>query len=157
MIPEVEDVKLDGESPPKMDEPPKDVRPGKVRRPRGTDRTDTTLAKPLSPTNVKLARAATDTLLGINSFAALGLRIGQLPITADALEAEEQTFQTRVYEALLLDPELCQIILRGGGLTGRMALLLAYLMLAKNVAPVATMEIANRRLERAERREASAE
>lgn len=91
-------------------------------------------------TNQNLAGQATDVLLRLNSFAAFGARIFEYDLTAEALDNAKDPFREAVYDALLIDPELARWIMRGGTDSGKIALLVAYLMLAGAVIPVATLE-----------------
>lgn len=103
--------------------------------------------------NEQLAAQAATALMQVNSLAEMGLRFGKLPMTAEAMAMAKESFKEQVFEALKTDPELCKTILKGGIQSGRIALIIAYAMLASVVAPVATMEIKERRrvaMERAE-------
>lgn len=90
--------------------------------------------------NANLAGAATQALLQVNSFAAFGGRLLGYDATAEAIDNAKDEFQAMVYDALLLDQELCKWIMRGGTNSGKIALVMAYLMLGAAVVPVATIE-----------------
>jgi hypothetical protein len=103
--------------------------------------------------NTQRARQASEVLVQVNSFVAIALMLPspfQLPVTASALAAANDGFGEAAYEALLTDPELAKLILRGGGLSGRLALALAYAMLGGSVIPVGIQEFRERRADRPE-------
>ena len=102
--------------------------------------------------NVVLARQAAAVLSQLNGLIAMGLlapvtTIGlPLPQTATALAGAAEGFDETAYAALVTDPALCRLILRGGGASGKVALLIAYGMLAVAVVPVGMAEHKERRL-----------
>lgn len=92
--------------------------------------------------NASLAAQATEALMQLNNFAAIGLLVTQLHATGAKLrEASDDRFRESVYNALLLDPDLCRWICRGGVRSGKVALLLAYVMLGASVMPTAIVEL----------------
>jgi hypothetical protein len=101
--------------------------------------------------NVVLARQASAVLSQLNGLITLGLMapvdaIGlPLPETASALASAADGFDEASYNALLTDPALCRAIMRGGGASGKVALLIAYGMLAVAVVPVGMAEHKERR------------
>jgi len=97
--------------------------------------------------NQKLADQATEVLLQLNGFLAIALRFGKLEFTASALAECQEEFRVKTNAALLTDPDLCRTILRAGTTSGKMGLAVAYGMLAGAVAPIAIMEIRERRNE----------
>lgn len=98
--------------------------------------------------NERLAAQATEALISIHDLGRLGLRFAGLPETADTILRAEDEFRERAYSALITDPGLCRIILRGGVNSGRVALIIAYGMLASAVVPVAVLEIKIRKEQR---------
>jgi hypothetical protein len=98
--------------------------------------------------NDKLAASATEALVNINRLTGFGARILRLPNTAAMFAETEDMFRAQAYEALLVDPDLCRQILAAGQMSGRMSLLIAYGMLAMQIAPVAAMEIKQKQAER---------
>jgi hypothetical protein len=102
-----------------------------------------------SGSNAQLARQASEVLVQVNSFIAIGLMLPppnpvSLPDTAAALAGANEGFAVAAYEALLTDPGLARLILRGGGASGKLALILAYTMLAGAVAPIGMQEYRNK-------------
>lgn len=71
-----------------------------------------------------------------------------LPETASVLASKSEVFEEQAAAALENDPELTRMILRGGALSGRAALVMAYGMLAGSVAPYAIAEWKDRRANR---------
>ena len=67
-----------------------------------------------------------------------------LPETASALATKSDVFESQAAAALENDPELCRMILRGGTMGGRAALVMAYGMLAGSLLTVAIPEWKNR-------------
>lgn len=100
--------------------------------------------------NSALASQAADVLMTSNAFIAFVAKMGGLENTHDQIILANPEFRTAAYEALLNDPELARSICRGGGMTGRMALIMAYAMFAMTVAPVAYFEIKTVRAARME-------
>lgn len=98
--------------------------------------------------NEKLAAMAVEVLCQGNAVIAFGLGMGSLFDTASALSDREDAFRTQAYEALKLDPALCKTILKGGASSGRVALILAYVMLGISVAPVAMKELKEKRTDK---------
>jgi len=105
--------------------------------------------------NAALAAQATQALMQLNNFATLGLMMAQLGKTARkwSTEIEEESFRQSLYDALLLDPELCRWICRGGVKSGKIALLICYGMLFASVAPTAIAEVKERREEKEKEQE----
>lgn len=100
--------------------------------------------------NAALARQAADTLGLTNSLLATGMRLIPLPLrmpdTADALVAANEPFVELAYDALLADPALARAIVRGGGVSGKFMLIVAYAALAGAIVPVGIEEVkANRK------------
>ena len=126
---------------------------GKGRHPRFCDehKTGSKTRGKGSGGNVVLARQASAVLSQLNGLITLGLMapvtaIGlPLPETATALAGTSDVFDEQTYNALLTDPDLCRAIMRGGGASGKVALLIAYGMLAAAVVPVGMAEHKERR------------
>lgn len=100
-----------------------------------------------SGSNAQLARQASEVLVQVNAFLAIGLMLPplQLTETASALAEANDGFGVSAYEALLTDPGLAKLILRGGGASGKLALVLAYVMLGGSVVPVGVNEFRERK------------
>ena len=90
--------------------------------------------------NAQLAGQAADTLVQYNGLVALVAALAQYPYMSDAITNANDVFREQAYAALLTDPNLCQQIMRGGGISGRAMLILAYGTLFAAVSPVAVME-----------------
>jgi hypothetical protein len=92
-----------------------------------------------------LARQAATALGQLNGLIGIALMLApkpwNLPTTASALAGATEGFEEQAYKALLSDPKLCALILRGGAMSGRVALVIAYGMLAGAVVPVAMAEL----------------
>ena len=91
-------------------------------------------------TNEQLAAQAAEILVTGNIFAGLGVLMLGLPLTAEALKEQEDTFRENAYRALLIDPKLCRRILQAGGTSATAALVMAYGTLAIGIAPIALTE-----------------
>jgi hypothetical protein len=104
--------------------------------------------------NAVLAGQAADALVQLNSIVALVATLAQYEGTGDALRIAQDGFREQAYQALLTDPELCRSILKGGVMSGRVALLIAYAMLGSVVAPVAMYEAREKSRERKAARDA---
>jgi hypothetical protein len=98
--------------------------------------------------NKVLAGQAADALAQLNGVLAIGAMAVGFNRTAAALGQSNDGFREQAYEALVTDPALCRMILKGGATGGKMALMLAYVMLGVNVAPVAKMEYDAKKAER---------
>lgn len=110
--------------------------------------------------NAALASQATAALMQLNNFVALGLMLMQMQRTATKFreEAAREMFEDSVYNALVLDPELCAWICRGGVKSGKIALLIAYGLLGASVVPTAMVELREKKADReAQRAEEEAE
>jgi hypothetical protein len=91
--------------------------------------------------NESLARQAADTLLighGVVAFGAMGLGLDK---TAEAIGTANTNFDARAYSALLANPKLCRMIVRGGSGSGAIMFFMAYAMFAMEVAPIAVEEL----------------
>lgn len=64
----------------------------------------------------------------------------RLPATASAIALANDAFEEAAANALSTDPKLAKLILRAGGASGKVALVIAYGMLAGAVVPVAITE-----------------
>lgn len=98
-----------------------------------------------SGANASLARQAADTLGGVNELVGLGLMLApgplHLPKTGSALVTANERFTEPAYNALLADPALARLIVRGGGISGKVALIIAYAMMLSAVVPVGVEEL----------------
>lgn len=91
--------------------------------------------------NDKLARQATDVLVTFNAMLGTGaLLIGWIG-SAQAVARANESFEAQCYEALILDPNLCRMILRGGSNGGKLALALSYGMFGASVAPAVITDV----------------
>lgn len=90
--------------------------------------------------NSTLATQATDVLVQLNAGIGLGSMVLGYHQTASALSTAQEGFREQIYNALLLDPELCKMLLKGGQQSGKVALIIAYGMLGSAVVPVAVLE-----------------
>jgi hypothetical protein len=114
---------------------------GRVRkRPTGSRKNATRQA---GASNEKLARQAAKTLVQTHGIIAIPLILVGLTETAAALTDEQRNdlFEEQVYSALLTDPALCRSILKGGGTSGKIMLLIAYVMFGAGVGAVAIPEV----------------
>ncbi len=93
----------------------------------------------------QLAAQATEALCQMNGILAIGVMMLGLPLTAEALETSKDVFREQAYSALLTDPGMCAMILRGGTSSGKIALVIAYGMLGATVIPVGMMEVKAKR------------
>jgi hypothetical protein len=101
--------------------------------------------------NASLARQAAASLSQLNAMCGLMLfvpeipKVGKnplyLPQTGSAWANADEGFTEAAYNALLTDPKLCRMILKGGAAGGKLALLMAYGMLAAAITPVAMKEL----------------
>ena len=103
----------------------------------------TSTVRKTNAANTKLAEQAADALALINSMigAAVAMPFVGLEATAEAINVSNPTFRDMAAEALIADPKLARQILTAGGVSGKMALLMAYGMFGMAVAPVAYMEL----------------
>lgn len=103
--------------------------------------------------NEKLATQATESLIQINRLTGLGLRLIGLSSSSEMIMFCEEGFRVQAYEALLTDPALCKQILSAGAVSGKFSLAIAYAMMGAQVAPVAMMEIKQKRADKQEAEE----
>jgi len=108
------------------------------------------VAKPLrvTGTNDTLARQATEALCQINGFLAIGAMFAGLHATAGAISNAEETFREQTHAALLTDPDLCRSILKAGVKSGKLALIVSYVMFGAAVLPTAVLEVKTKKAER---------
>lgn len=99
-----------------------------------------------------LAAQATAVLVQVNGMMAIGLMATQFHRTAHALAEANSSFEPQAYQALLTDPDLCKLILKSGGASGKVSLALAYVGLAMTIAPAAMGEYAEKKAEREARK-----
>ncbi|HEY6018781.1 MAG TPA: hypothetical protein VIY48_02495 [Candidatus Paceibacterota bacterium] len=98
-----------------------------------------------SQSNDKLAAQATDSLMALNALATMGIMFAGMNRTASAIAERDDAFREQAYSALLTDPALCRVILRGGAVSARLSLGIAYATLGAAVAPVAIAEFKEKR------------
>jgi len=103
--------------------------------------------------NEVLARQAASLLAQANGLITTGLFLTGFPRTASAIAERNEPFEAQVTAALIADPALCRTILRAGGTSAKLSLLVAYGMLAGSVAPVALEEYRDMRSRRADEEE----
>lgn len=123
---------------------------GRGRKPRFCDEhkrssSGTSKVARSSGKNETMAAQAATVLSQFNGLIAIGLMMTGLPLTAQALETAKDAFREQAYNALLTDPDLCKLILKGGTGSGKVALAIAYGMLGTSVVPVGIMEFQSRR------------
>ena len=106
-------------------------------------------------TNANLAAQAAKTLGQLNGVAAIGLMAVGMMNTASALAAENDSFEERACAALVTDPDLCRLILKGGVKSAKISLAIAYAGLGMAIAPTALTEIREMKAERDAKREAN--
>ncbi len=89
--------------------------------------------------NDALARQAADTLSAYHGLVAAALTmapgIWRMPSAAAELIDRDESFNEAACKALLADPKLARMILRGGGVSGALGLIIAYAMLLSAVVP----------------------
>ena len=107
-------------------------------------------------TNQQLAAQASEVLAKTNSLAMLAILAFGMPLTATTIAEHNEQFKESAYEALLLDPKLCQSILATGGKTAGLALFMAYGQLGMFVVPLAITEFKEKRETKREERENAA-
>lgn len=90
--------------------------------------------------NTKLAGDAVEVLSQINSLLTAGMFVTGFPESASALASTDETFRAQAHAALLTDPDLCRVIVRGGGLSGKVMLAFAYGGMLMSAAPVMLTE-----------------
>lgn len=73
-----------------------------------------------------LASQATATLVQLNGLLAVGAMAVGMFDTASAIAEHNPSFEEKAYQALLTDPELCKMIVRGGVKSARVSLFIAY-------------------------------
>lgn len=95
-----------------------------------------------------MAAQATKVLEQLNGIFAIGLMAVGYIETARAIAGENEAFCEKAHQALLTDPELCKLILKGGVNSGRIGLGIAYGSMGIGVAPVAMMEFKAKKEER---------
>lgn len=116
-------------------------------------------SKGANRSNRVLAEQAADALVQVNSLMAMLCMtpILRMPMTGSAISTAEDAFRAQAVEALTTDPKLARTILKAGTTSGRMALVIAYGMLGVAVAPVAMLELKDKRDEAAETAAAEAD
>lgn len=104
-----------------------------------------------------LAAQAAKSLSGLNSMlAVIAAGIGLFG-TGSAIMEANSTFEEQAYNALLTDTELCKTILKTSGKSAGLGLIVAYGGFGVAVAPVAVMEIRERKAAALAKKEAEYE
>jgi hypothetical protein len=116
-------------------------------------RAKTNTVKVSGATSNRAAQAA-GVLEQLNGMLALGLMAVGFNETAHALAAGNEGFKEAAYQALTTDDELCKLILKGGGKSAKVGLVMAYGMLGTAVIPVGIAEAKLKKEERLARAEA---
>lgn len=88
-----------------------------------------------------LAGQAVEALWQINGMGALIAMIAGFHGTAGAIREREDVFRQMAYDALVTDPDMCRVILRGGMQSSKLTLIMCYGMFAAGIAPVFLMEL----------------
>lgn len=101
-------------------------------------------AKKAASNSTALGKQAAAVLGQLNGLLATGLMLAPMPYrlteTASAIANANDGFEEAAAKALSSDPKLAKLILKGGEASGKVALIIAYGMLAGAVAPVAVLE-----------------
>lgn len=130
---------------------------GRGRKPKRCDEHKRSGAKSVSSGskigNERLALQATEALVQVNNLTGLGARLLGLSTTAETIVFCEETFREQAYAALLTDTALCKQILSAGQISAKFSLAIAYAMLGAQVAPVAIVELKQKRQAKEDERE----
>lgn len=94
-----------------------------------------------------LASRAVEVLGQLNGFLAMGLLATGMTMTASTLAANNDAFKENALNALITDPALCRLILRGGVKSAKVALMVSYGGLVASIAPTALQEFKEQRAE----------
>jgi hypothetical protein len=100
------------------------------------------------------AAQATAVLVQLNGIIAIGAMALGLNATASSIAGANDVFEQQAYQALLTDPDLCKLILKGGVKSGKVALGIAYAGMGVSVVPTALMELKEKKAERLAAKEA---
>lgn len=101
-----------------------------------------------------LAAQAAGVLEQLNGIMAVACMAMGFNGTASAIAAHNDTFKEQAHQALLTDPDLCRLILKGGVKSAKVSLGLAYVGLGIAVIPVANEEMKMKKAAKAAQREA---
>lgn len=101
-----------------------------------------------------LASQAAITLGQLNGILCIGLMTVGMIETAKAIASENDMFEEKARQALLTDPDLCRMILKGGVKSAKISLTMAYVGMGVAVAPTALAELREKKAERDAKREA---
>jgi hypothetical protein len=93
----------------------------------------------------KLARQATAVLMQVNGFIIMGAILASMMETAGKLTERTPVFEDQIYNALVLDPAMCEQILKTGVKSGKVMLLIAIVTHAVAVMPTAVVEFKEQR------------
>jgi hypothetical protein len=114
--------------------------------------TNGTRSAKVSGAPANLAGQATGVLVQLNGMLAMGAMALGMFGTASAISDANGTFEEQAYQALLTDPELCRLLLKGGVKSAKVSLGLAYVGMGVSVVPTAMMELKEKKAERDERK-----
>lgn len=106
-------------------------------------------------TTANLAAQATAVLCQLNGIIAMGAMATGFFRTAHALAGANEGFEQQAHAALLTDPELCRLILKGGVKSAKLSLGIAYAGLGMAVFPTAVEEAKEKKAARDAAREAA--
>lgn len=116
--------------------------------------TGTRRATRVTGKDANLAAQATGVLSQLNGIIAIGLMAIGMNDTASAIAAHNDGFEEQANAALLTDPDLCRLILKGGVKSAKIGLGLAYVSMGVGVMPIAVEEARVKKTERLARKEA---
>lgn len=92
------------------------------------------------PATDRQAESAASLLARLNSLVGVALTFAGMPMSALALEKNNDQFREMAKDALLADPQLCKKILSTGATGGKTGLAVAYLMLGVQTFPAMKAE-----------------
>jgi len=131
---------------------------GRGRKPKFCDDHKAGTGKPRAKggaRNDALAMEAANALSQLNALIGVTLMVPALPILGDnpaylpntalAIAKADEGFNAAAFSALQTDPALCKMILRVGSASGKIALVVAYGMLAGAVVPIGIDEYKERK------------
>lgn len=96
-------------------------------------------------TNANLATQAADTVMQLKTFVMMGALGFGFMRTAHQMASVADAQHDRIYNALLTDPAMCRMIIRGGVKSGKLAFLVAEGLWIAEIAPVFKQELDERR------------
>jgi hypothetical protein len=111
-----------------------------------------TSTRKLTGTSANLAAQATATLVQINGLLAVGAMAVGMFQTASAIAEHNAPFEEKAYQALLTDPELCKLIVKGGVKSAKLSLGIAYAGFLVPVGMIGYNEAKELQAQRAQRK-----